>query len=305
MIDEAHRTQYGTFGMVLNTVLPNAAKIAFTGTPLLKSQLTTGEFGDYIDKYTIEQSVEDGATLQILYEGREVKTRVEGESLDNLFEEYFSDKTEEEKNEIKRKYGIEKAVLEAPKRIRWVCLDIIKHYREKIQPNGFKAMIVTSSRHAAVLYKNMLDELNSPNSNVVISGDHNDPEELRKYTDSSEHKKIIKDFVEKDLSDSKCHFIIVKDMLLTGFDAPICQVMYLDRKIMDHGLLQAIARVNRPKEGKQRGFVVDYYGLASYLASALDQFTQSDVEGVLKELKDEIPKLDRAYNKVLEFFAKS
>ena len=302
LIDEAHRTQYGTFGMVLNTVLPNAAKIAFTGTPLLKSELTTGEFGDYIDKYTIEQSVEDGATLQILYEGREVKTKVEGESLDNLFEEYFSDKTKEEKNEIKRKYGIEKAVLEAPKRIRWVCLDIIKHYREKIQPNGFKAMIVTSSRHAAVMYKNMLDELNAPSSNVIISGDHNDPEELRKYTDSTEHKKIIKDFKENDLSESKCHIIIVKDMLLTGFDVPICQVMYLDRKIMDHSLLQAIARVNRPKEGKQRGFVVDYYGLASYLTSALDQFTQGDVKGVLKELKDEIPKLDRAYNKVLEFF---
>ena len=91
-----------------------------------------------------------------------MKTRVEGDSLDNLFEEYFSDKTEEEKNEIKRKYGIEKAVLEEPKRIRWVCLDIIKHYREKIQPNGFKAMIVTSSRHAAVLYKNMLDSRFKP-----------------------------------------------------------------------------------------------------------------------------------------------
>ncbi len=302
LIDEAHRTQYGTFGMVLNTVLPNAAKIAFTGTPLLKSELTTGEFGDYIDKYTIEQSVEDGATLQILYEGREVKTRVEGESLDNLFDEYFSDKTEEEKNEIKIKYGIEKAVLEAPKRIRWVCLDIIKHYREKIQPNGFKAMIVTSSRHAAVLYKNILDELDAPSSNVVISGDHNDPEGIRKFTDSNKHKKIIKDFKEQKLSESKCHFIIVKDMLLTGFDAPICQVMYLDRKIMDHSLLQAIARVNRPKEGKQRGFVVDYYGLASYLTSALDQFTQNDVQGALKELKDEIPKLDGAYNKVLEYF---
>ena len=125
---------------------------------------------------------------------------------------------------------------------------------------------------------------------------------MRKYTDSTEHKKIIKDFKENDLSESKCHIIIVKDMLLTGFDVPICQVMYLDRKIMDHSLLQAIARVNRPKEGKQRGFVVDYYGLASYLTSALDQFTQSDVKGVLKELKDEIPKLDRAYNKVLEFF---
>ena len=103
-------------------------------------------------------------------------------------------------------------------------------------------MIVTSSRNAAVLYKNILDELNAPSSNVVISGDHNDPENIRNYTDSNEHKKIIKDFKEQKLSESKCHFIIVKDMLLTGFDAPICQVMYLDRKIMDHSLLQAIAR---------------------------------------------------------------
>ena len=236
LIDEAHRTQYGTFGMVLNTIMPNAVKIAFTGTPLIKSQLTENEFGNYIDKYTIEQSVKDGSTIQILYEGREVKTKVEGESLDNLFEEYFSNKTKEEKNEIKKKYGIENAILEAPKRIRWICLDLIKHYREKIQPNGFKAMIVTSSRNAAILYKNTLDELNAPSSQVVISGDHNDSEEIRKYTDKNNHEKIIKDFVEKKLENSKCHIIIVKDMLLTGFDAPICQVMYLDRKIVDHNL---------------------------------------------------------------------
>ena len=140
-----------------------------------------------------------------------------------------------------------------------------------------------------LFYIKYLDELNAPSSNVVISGDHNDPEDLRKYTDSNEHKKIIKDFKEQKLSESKCHFIIVKDMLLTGFDAPICQVMYLDRKIMDHSLLQAIARVNRPKEGKQRGFVVDYYGLASYLTSALDQFTQNDIQGALKELKMKFP----------------
>ena len=302
LIDEAHRTQYGTFGLVLNTALPNAPKIAFTGTPLLKSQKTKSEFGDYIDTYTIEQAVEDGATLQILYEGRKANTYIEGSSLDNLFDEYFSDKTDEEKKEIKRKYGTERAVLEAPKRIRWICVDLVKHYREKIEPNGFKAMIVTSSRYAATLYKKALDGLNAPGSAVVISGDHNDTQEMKKYTDPNDHKQIIKEFVEKDLTDSKYSFIIVKDMLLTGFDAPICQVMYLDRKIVDHGLLQAIARVNRTKKGKQRGYVVDYYGLANYLKEALEEFTTEDVQGALKDLKEEIPKLEKAHLQTLKFF---
>jgi len=302
LIDEAHRTQYGTFGLVLNTALPNAPKIAFTGTPLLKSQKTKSEFGDYIDTYTIEQAVEDGATLQILYEGRKANTYIEGSSLDNLFDEYFSDKTDEEKKEIKRKYGTERAVLEAPKRIRWICVDLVKHYREKIEPNGFKAMIVTSSRYAATLYKKALDELNAPGSAVVISGDHNDTQEMKKYTDPNDHKQIIKEFVEKDLTESKHSFIIVKDMLLTGFDAPICQVMYLDRKIVDHGLLQAIARVNRTKKGKQRGYVVDYYGLANYLKEALEEFTTEDVQGALKDLKEEIPKLEKAHLQTLKFF---
>ena len=302
LIDEAHRTQYGTFGLVLNTALPNAPKIAFTGTPLLKSQKTKSEFGDYIDTYTIEQAVEDGATLQILYEGRKTNTYIEGSSLDNLFDEYFSDKTDEEKKEIKRKYGTERAVLEAPKRIRWICVDLVKHYREKIEPNGFKAMIVTSSRYAATLYKKALDGLNAPGSAVVISGDHNDTQEMKKYTDPNDHKQIIKEFVEKDLTDSKYSFIIVKDMLLTGFDAPICQVMYLDRKIIDHGLLQAIARVNRTKKGKQRGYVVDYYGLANYLKEALEEFTTEDVQGALRDLKDEIPKLEKAHLQTCKFF---
>ena len=105
------------------------------------------------DTYTIEQAVEDGSTVQIIYEGREAKTKVTGDSLDKLFDEYFGDKTEEEQSAIKKKYGTENAVLEAPQRIRWVCIDILKHYREHIQPNGFKAMIVTSSRHAATVYK--------------------------------------------------------------------------------------------------------------------------------------------------------
>ena len=167
MADEAHRTQYGTLGAAINTALPNAPRIAFTGTPLIKSQKTTNTFGSYIDTYTIEQAVKDDATVQILYEGREPDVRVTGDSLDSLFDAYFENYTEDEKAAIKKKYGTNQAVLEAPQRIRRVCMDIIKHYREHIQPNGFKAMIVTSSRNAAIIYKEQLDKLGTP-----ISGNH-------------------------------------------------------------------------------------------------------------------------------------
>jgi type I restriction enzyme, R subunit len=301
LADEAHRSQYGILGVALNTALPNAPKIAFTGTPLIKTEQTTTEFGTYIDTYTIEQAVEDGSTVQILYEGREAQTKVTGDSLDKLFDEYFGDKPEEEKQAIKKKYGTEKAVLEAPQRIRWICIDILKHYREHIQPNGFKAMIVTSSRHAATVYKQMLDELDAPESRVIISGDHNDPEYLRKYTDATKQKEYIRGFT-KSLKESPISILIVKDMLLTGFDAPVCQVMYLDRKITDHNLLQAIARVNRTHEGKQCGFIVDYYGLSDYLTEALEMFTSADVKGALKNLKEELPKLQACHTRAMKHF---
>ncbi|MBF0383450.1 MAG: HsdR family type I site-specific deoxyribonuclease, partial [Magnetococcales bacterium] len=174
LADEAHRTQYGTLGVAINAGLPNAPKVAFTGTPLIKTQKTNNAFGSYIDVYTIEQAVKDGATVQILYEGREAQTKVTGDSLDQLFDEYFSDKNTEEKTAIKKRYGTQQAILEAPQRIRWVCIDLLKHYRERVQVNGFKAMIVTSSRRAAILYKETLDELDGPQSEVIISGNHND-----------------------------------------------------------------------------------------------------------------------------------
>ena len=305
LADEAHRTQYGTLGAAINSALPNAPRIAFTGTPLIKSGKTTNSFGTYIDKYTIEQAVQDGATIQILYEGREAAVKVTGDSLDSLFEEYFSDHTEEEKAKIKQKYAIERAILEAPQRIRRVCIDIIKHYKEHIQPNGFKAMIVTSSRNAAILYKEQMDELGSPEAAVIISGDHNDEKRFWEHTEKTKHKKQIEDFKKPlGVGDKKSNlsFLIVKDMLLTGFDAPIAQVMYLDRKLTDHTLLQAIARVNRTNKNKFSGYIVDYYGLGDYLNDALDMFSTEDVEGALKNLKDEIPKLKNAHTRVLKHF---
>ena len=301
LADEAHRTQYGTLGVAINTGLPNAPKIAFTGTPLIKSRKTNNEFGTYIDQYTIEQAVADGATVQILYEGREAQTKVTGDSLDKLFEEYFSDRSGEEKAAIKQKYGTELAVLEAPQRIRWVCIDLLKHYKQHIQPNGFKAMIVTSSRRAAVLYKQTLDELSAPPSECIISGSHNDEAFYIHYTDPTKQKQAIENF-KNPLSEHPLSFIVVKDMLLTGFDAPVCQVMYLDRKLREHTLLQAIARVNRTYPGKSRGFIVDYYGLSDYLTEALEMFSTEDIAGALKDLKDEIPKLKAAHTRVMRHF---
>jgi type I restriction enzyme R subunit len=298
LADEAHRTQYGTLGAAINTALPNAPKIAFTGTPLITSEKTTGEFGSYIDTYTIEQAVADGATCQILYEGREATTKVTGDSLDALFDRYFQDKTSDEKEAIKKKYGTERAVLEAPQRIEWVALDLVEHYRTHILPNGFKAMVVTSSREAAVTYKQKLDAIpRAPESAVVISGNHNDPQHLAKWTNPADHKAAVENF-KKPISEHPLSILIVKDMLLTGFDAPIAQVMYLDRKLTDHTLLQAIARVNRTKANKFSGYIVDYFGLTDYLAEALQVFSSTDVQGALKDLKDEIPKLQAAHTRV-------
>ena len=298
LADEAHRTQYGTLGAAINTALPNAPKIAFTGTPLIISEKTNQEFGGYIDTYTIEQAVADGATCQILYEGREATTKVTGDSLDALFDRYFQDKTPEEKAAIKKKYGTEKAVLEAPQRIEWVGLDLVGHYRSTILPNGFKGILVTGSREAAVTYKQKLDQVpGAPESAVVISGDHNDPPHLAKWTNPADHKLAIENF-KKPIHEHPLSLLIVKDMLLTGFDAPICQVMYLDRKLTDHTLLQAIARVNRTAANKFSGYIVDYYGLTDYLADALKVFSSTDVKGALKNLKDEIPKLQAAHTSV-------
>lgn len=305
LADEAHRTQYGVLGAAINTALPNASHIAFTGTPLIKNQKTTNTFGSYIDTYTIEEAVKDGATVKILYEGREPIVKVTGGSLDSLFDEYFGDHTPEEQAEIKKRFGTNKAVLEAPQRIRRICLDIIKHYRGYIQPNGFKAMIVTSSRKAAILYKEQLDKLEAPQSAVIISSAHNDEKYFLEYTDSKKQKKQIEDFkkplgVGKGQSDLS--ILIVTDKLLTGFDAPVVQVMYLDRTLSDHTLLQAIARVNRTNKNKFAGYIIDYYGLSDYLTEALKMFSTNDIKGALLELKDEIPRLKNSHTRVMAHF---
>ena len=166
-------------------------------------------------------------------------------------------------------------------------------------------MIVTSSRYAAITYQEMMDELEAPESAVIISGDHNDEQRYWEYTDGTKHKTQIENYkkpIGSGDGQSNLSILIVKDMLLTGFDAPIAQVMYLDRKLTDHTLLQAIARVNRTNKNKYRGYIVDYFGLSDYLTEALEMFSSEDVEGALRNLKDEIPKLQHAHTRVMQHF---
>ena len=312
LIDEAHRSQYKTFAMRMRKSMPNAFFIAYTGTPLARTEKnekitvgkgkTVSKFGSFIDVYDIRQSVEDGVTVQILYENRLPELIIEDSTIDELFDRVFADKTEEEREAIKDKYATKTNLLGADERIKKVCLDILEHYETKIKPNGFKAQIVVNSRELAIKYKMFLDRFNAPESVVIISPNRLYDDNLMKFgvpfiTNKADQKKFIKRF--KDSNDSLT-FLIVCDMLITGFDAPVEQVMYLDKSLKEHNLLQAIARVNRTYEHKTRGLIVDYYGISLNLEEALEIFDTNDVEGVMKPIDSEIPRLEQFHRTVMQ-----
>jgi type I restriction enzyme R subunit len=303
LADEAHRTQYGGLAGNMRKALPNAAFFGFTGTPIDKNDRSTlVEFGPYIDTYTIEQSVADGATVPIFYEGRLAELRIVGNKLDALFDRVFADRTEEEREAIKQKYARESTLAGAPRRLETIVLDIIEHYTRFIAPGGFKAQIVACTREVAVQYKEALDRLNGPASAVIISGSNKDPKHLEKHHTSEEKRKeLIARFLKKD---DPLKILVVCDMLLTGFDAPVEQVMYLDSPLKEHTLLQAIARVNRTAEGKAYGLVVDYWGVSDALAEALAIFAPADVKGVMTPKGDELPRLQARHAAAMRFFVR-
>lgn len=304
MVDEAHRTQYKNLAANMRQALPNACFLGFTGTPIDKKDRSTVQtFGSYIHTYTIEQAVQDGATVPIYYESRLPDVHVQGENLDTLFERYFQDYSDKEREEIKHKYATEEIIGLASTRIEAICLDIIEHYEKFIMPNCFKAQIVTSSREAAVIYKDTLERLNAPASAVLISGSNNDPQRLKKHHKSqADEKEIIRSFKEDPID--KLSIIVVCDKLLTGFDAPVEQVMYLDSPLKEHTLLQAIARVNRTADKKDYGLVVDYWGVSRDLQEALGVFQVSDIVGALTPKTEELPRLEARHRSVMRFFDK-
>jgi type I restriction enzyme, R subunit len=304
LTDEAHRTQYGSLAANMRKALPNAAFFGFTGTPIDKKDRSTLQtFGPYIDTYSIQQAVEDGATVPIFYESRLPELRIIGNSLDALFDRVFADRSDDERVAIKKKYANESAIAGAPKRIEAVCLDLIDHFTKFIQPNGFKAQVVACSREVAVLYKETLDRLNAPESAIIISGSNDDEAHLvRHQTDKEQRKRLIERFLKP--SDS-LSILVVCDMLITGFDAPIEQVMYLDSPLKEHTLLQAIARVNRVyDETKTYGLIVDYWGVSEALREALAIFNPDDVKGAMTPKGDELPRLQTRHQAAMRFFVR-
>lgn len=292
MTDEAHRSQYKGTAANLRSALPNAAFIGFTGTPIDKEDKSTRRtFGSYIDQYSIKDAVKDGATVKIVYEGRKPELHISGDNLEELFDQAFDDRTDEEKEAIKQKYANKRTVVEAEERIEEIAKDILTHYKEYIYPNGFKAQIVCVSRDACVKYYNALNKYMKEimgeelECKVIFSGSNNDEPYLREHHTSKEEQKTILTNFKKKTSESKLCFIIVKDMLLTGFDAPIEQVMYLDRPLKEHTLLQAIARVNRTSgDTKKCGYVVDYYGVLDFLEEALAIFDREELGSPMESM---------------------
>ncbi len=331
MTDEAHRSQYAMLGANLDKGIPKAARIGYTGTPIDKTERV---FGDYIDKYTMRQSIEDGVTLEIVYEGRTHNAEVPDQAgMDTTFADVFSEYNLQERLEILG-YGSRDAYLEAESTIKAKAEDMVKHYLAHVFPNGYKAQVVAVSREAAVRYKTHIDaaltkaiaalEKDNPNkidlarfkklqTDVIISGGHNDLPHIKAYADKPKHEASIKSFkLPFDGKDEgitgDMGILIVRDMLLTGFDAPLEQVMYLDKVIVAHNLLQAIARVNRVGgEGKDKGFVVDYVGIGHHLKKAIeisDEREQKDVLDALSFPEKELNELHAAHREIMVFFEK-
>ena len=328
MTDEAHRSQYSMLGANLDKGIPNSARIAYTGTPIDKTERV---FGDYIDKYTMRQSIDDGVTLEIVYEGRTHNAEIPDKTgMDTVFQDVFSEYNLHQRMEI-LSYGSRDAYLEAEPTIEAKAKDMVAHYLTHVFPNGYKAQIVATSREAAARYKKYIDaaisgaldrleEANPQNvnleclrklkSDVIISGSHNDMLHLTPYTNSSKHETSIKSFKlpfdgEDEGVSGDIGILIVNNMLLTGFDAPVEQVMYLDKIIVAHTLLQAIARVNRVAgAAKDKGFVVDYVGVGNHLKKALDNYDEREQDEVLDVLsfpEEELRELQASHAAIMDF----
>ena len=355
MVDEAHRSQATVLHANLMAALPNAARIGFTGTPIIMGERkkTLEIFGGYLDRYTLAESEADGSTVPIFYEGRTTDAAVRGASkMDDLFFRWFRDLSDDQRKILQHRYATAAQVLEAPELIAAKAKDILRHYMATVMPDGFKGMVVATSREACLRYRrallvardelvdeieqhrsDLLDQLGEPldpdesflraaaghldlirglDFAPVISGDHNDPPHYADWTDKLAQQQHIDRFKlplgPADEGRDPLGLLIVKSMLLTGFDVPQAQVIYLDRLIQQAELLQAVARVNRTAQKKTYGLVVDYYGVSSQLSEALavyanaDGLIDPDVDGALRPLTAEIERLEPQCQRVRQLF---
>lgn len=342
-IDEGHRTQYGRLNIYMNRVLPNAAKIAFTGTPLMQKQPqdksrkilpakdTYEKFGPLIDKYTLQDAIDDKVTVPIVYEGRVIPQKVTSQQIDTHLKHITIGLTEQACRDLELKYSRFVAVAQTEARLNMIAFDIHEHFISYVKPKGFKAMLTCSSREEAVKLFYKLRELGGIVPAVVITP--NSAKEGNDEYNTHQSLKTVADFFVKEVDplfknnyeayedsvtgqfidpEGKIDLLIVKDKLMTGFDAPIAAVLYVDKRLQDHALLQAIARVNRVYPDKDFGLVVDYIGIFKKLNSALDLYNDeqsgmnlfdcTEIQSAISAVAEEKKELEKDHQKLWDIF---
>ncbi|MBL8527281.1 MAG: HsdR family type I site-specific deoxyribonuclease [Burkholderiales bacterium] len=330
LVDETQRTQLGMFAARMRQMFPNACYIGFTGTPLLKREKSdVARFGGIIHTYAINQAVADGAIVPLLYEGRMVEIEQNQAAIDVWFERHTQSLTPAQKADLKKKYARAEMLNKADQVIFMRAFDVAEHFRENWRGTGFKAQLVAASKAAALKYKKFLDDIGHVSSEVIISA----PDEREGFDDveddeSSDEVVAFWQRMMKRYGDAEAYethianafkhgddpeILIVVSKLLTGFDAPRNTVIYLARKLKEHTLLQAIARVNRIYDGegarsKEFGYVIDYAGILGELDqalttySALEGFDEGDLTGALASIYDEVRQLPQRHAELWDVF---
>ena len=325
LIDESHRSNYGAMASKMRTVFPNACYIGFTGTPLMKREKNTmARFGKLIHKYTIRDGVEDGAIVPLIYEGRFVEQKVDEENIDIWFKQTTKRLTDPQKEDLRQKWSSIRRLTSTDARIKRIALDINNHFLLGFKDTGFKAMLATNYKRDAIRYLKCFEQFGDLACGVVIS-----PPDMRESVDDIDEgtddmvieywEKMMKQYGDADayeeamknkFCDGEIDILIVCSKLLTGFDAPVCQVLYIDKELKEHGLLQAIARTNRLREGKEYGLIVDYRGLIQKLDAAMDlysgagleNFESGDLKGVVIDVLEALGQLRAAYTNLMDLF---
>ena len=323
LIDESHRSNYGSMAAKMRTVFPNACYIGFTGTPLMKREKNTlTKFGKLIHKYTIQDGVEDGAIVPLIYEGRFVEQKVDEENIDMWFQQTTKRLTDPQKEDLRRKWSSIRRLTSTDARIKRIALDINNHFLLGFKDTGFKAMLATNYKRDAIRYLKCFEQFGDLNCAVVIS-----PPDMRESVDDIDEgtdnmvieywEKMMKQYGDADtyeeamknkFCDGEIDILIVCSKLLTGFDAPVCQVLYIDKELKEHGLLQAIARTNRLHDGKEYGLIVDYRGLIQKLDAAMDMYSGAglenfegrDLRGVVIDVLEALGQLRTAYTNLVD-----
>ena len=307
LVDEAHRTQEGDMGRKMRQALPNAFLFGLTGTPINRADRNTFyAFGadedkhGYMSHYSFDQSIRDRATLPLHFEPRLVELHIDKTAIDAGYAQLTGGLSDLDRDNLAKTAAKTAVLVKTPERVRQVCADIVAHFTSKVDPNGFKGMVVTFDRESCVLYKTEIDKLLPADASAIVMTVNSGEPEYKIYDRSrDEEERLVDRF--RDPGDP-LKLLIVTSKLLTGFDAPILQVMYLDKILRDHTLLQAICRVNRPySDEKTHGLIVDYIGIFDDVAKALDFDDKSVAKIVanIQELKDKLP---GAMQKCLAFF---